>query len=209
MQSNEALIEHMIARGVLQTPKIIEAFRRVDRRMFIPEDFRDFIYSDRPLPIGNEQTISQPSTVAFMLELLEPKEGQKILDIGSGSGWTTSLLCTIVGKEGSVLGLERVDTLVALGQKHLAQFGFDSQCRIEKAEVRLGRSGERFDRILVSASAGQFPQQLLAQLKRGGVLVIPVQNDIVKITKVDEEKYMKEVYHGFRFVPLIHEEMEK
>ena len=199
----------MITHGALRTPRIIEAFRKVDRKLFIPDDFRDFIYSDRPLPIGNEQTISQPSTVAFMLELLEPKEGQKILDIGSGSGWTTSLLCAIVGKEGSVLGLERVDTLVASGQKHLAQFSFGPQCRIEKAGSLLGRHGEQFDRILVSASVEKFPQQLLSQLHVGGILVIPVQNDIVKVTKRDGQRYEKEVYHGFRFVPLIHEEIEE
>lgn len=208
MQSNEALIESMIAHGVLRTPEIIDAFRSVDRRLFIPEDFRDFIYSDRPLPIGNEQTISQPSTVAFMLELLEPKRGEKILDIGSGSGWTTSLLCHIVGKEGSVLGLERVDTLVSLGRKHLAQFGFGEQCRIEKAENVLGKPGEVFDKILVSASAERFPKQLLSQLKPGGILVIPVKNDIIKVQKRDEKSYLKEVYHGFRFVPLIHEEVQ-
>ena len=133
MKNNKELITSMIAGGALKSPQIIEAFEKIDRKNFIPEDFREHIYIDRPLPIGKEQTISQPSTVAFMLERLEPQKGDKILDIGSGSGWTTALLCQIVGEEGSVLGLERHDELVEKGQQSLARLELGDHCRIEKA----------------------------------------------------------------------------
>ena len=86
--TNRELINAMITSGVLKTPRIIDAFQKIDRKYFVPEAFSEHIYIDRPLPIGRDQTISQPSTVAFMLELLLPEEGSKVLDIGSGSGWT-------------------------------------------------------------------------------------------------------------------------
>jgi protein-L-isoaspartate(D-aspartate) O-methyltransferase len=203
-KSNQELIDSMIASGVLKTPRIIGAFEKIDRKYFVPEEFSEHIYIDRPLPIGKNQTISQPSTVAFMLELLSPEEGDKVLDIGSGSGWTASLLCAIVGESGSVLGLERVDDLVERGKNNIEQFDF-KQCRIRKADAKLGVPGETFDRILVSASSEEIPGELFAQLKVGGTLVIPVGNSIYRFKKLSAEKIAQEEYHGFVFVPLIYE----
>jgi len=157
MESKQELIDSMILRGMLDSPHIIDAFREVDRKYFVPESFEDHIYIDAPLPIGNNQTISQPSTVAFMLEKLEPKEGDKVLDIGSGSGWTTALLCHIVGEKGSVKGLERMDELVEQGEENLSKLQFGSHCRIQRAGEKLGLPSEQFDRILVSASADEIP----------------------------------------------------
>ena len=205
MNSKKELITSMIENGALRSPQIIEAFEKIDRKHFIPEDFREHIYIDRPLPIGKDQTISQPSTVAFMLERLEPQKGDKILDIGSGSGWTTALLCQIVGKEGSVLGLERHDELVEKGQKNLAGLGLGDHCRIEKAGAELGKPGEQFDKILVSASAEEIPEELFAQLKVGGILVIPVKNSIFRFKKLSDTKVEAQEFPGFIFVPLIRE----
>ncbi len=204
MQTHRTLIDSMILNGVLHSPQIIAAFEKADRKYFVPEEMSEFTYVDAPLPIGEGQTISQPSTVAFMLELLEPYNGQKILDIGSGSGWTTALLCTIVGEYGSVLGLERISDLVDKGRKNLAQFGFGAHCRIEQASGVLGRLGEMFDRILVSASSEEVPTTLFEQLKPGGVLVIPVGNTIYRFVKTEAGQIIKEAYPGFRFVPLIY-----
>ncbi len=204
MSTNKELINTMILSGILTTPGIIDAFQKVDRKYFVPEAFLEHIYIDRPLPIGNNQTISQPSTVAFMLELLSAKMGDKILDIGSGSGWTVALLGFIVSKKGSVLGLERIDDLVECGQKNLKQFDF-KQCKIQKAEVKLGIPGETFDKILVSASADEIPKELFPQLKSGGVLVIPIQNSIFRFRKISETEMKSEEFRGFVFVPLIYE----
>jgi len=203
-ENNETLIAGMIASGVLRTPELVEAFRKIDRKAFVPEGFGETIYVDAPLPIGEGQTISQPSTVAFMLELLGAKKGDRVLDIGSGSGWTAALLGTIVGPEGEVTGLERQKALVERGRSNIAPFGFEN-VRIEAAGDTLGKPGETFDRILVSASAPEIPRQLFTQLKSGGVLVIPVQNSIYRFTKLSGSEIRQEEFPGFVFVPLIYE----
>ncbi len=205
MQTMQSLINAMVTSGTLRTQEIIDAFVTVDRKYFIPDEFSNHMYIDRPLPIGEGQTISQPSTVAFMLELLQPKRGENILDIGSGSGWTTSLLYSIVGQEGSVLGLERVGPLVDIGRKNLSQFAFGGHCRIEKAGETLGLPGRKFDKILVSASAEEIPVSLFDQLNTSGILVIPVRNSIFRFEKISESEVKREEYPGFVFVPLIHQ----
>ena len=95
----ENLINSLISDGYLKTPLLIEAFKNIDRQDFVPEEYKNSAYINEPLPIGFEQTISQPLTVAFLMELLEPKPGEKILDIGAGSGWSAALLAYVVGKE--------------------------------------------------------------------------------------------------------------
>ncbi len=203
MNSMQELIDKMIFSGVLKTPNIIEAFKKVDRSYFVPKELSNKTYIDAPLPIGENQTISQPSTVAFMLELLNPQKGDKILDIGSGSGWTTSLLCQIVGKNGSVKGVERIDTLVQIGKNNLAKFNPNKNCTIEKAGKKLGLPNEIFDKILVSASAKEIPKELFDQLKIGGILVIPIQNSIFKFQKLSDKEISSQEFKGFVFVPLI------
>ena len=203
MKTMHELVDEMIFSNVLKSPHIIDAFKAVDRKYFVPEALREETYIDYALPIGNGQTISQPSTVAFMLEKLAPQKGDRVLDIGSGSGWTTALLCHIVGEEGSVTGLERVSALAEQGEENLSQFDFDHGC-IKKAGEKLGVPGEEFDRILVSAAADEIPEELFSQLKVGGILVIPVENSIYKFKKLSEEEIKTEEYYGFVFVPLIY-----
>ena len=203
MTTMHELVDVMISSGSLQTPSIIDAFRAVDRKYFVPKVWSNEAYMDNPLPIGDGQTISQPSTVAFMLEKLAPQKGDKVLDIGSGSGWTTALLCHIVGEEGSVTGLERVSVLVEMGQENLSKFDLAHGC-IKHAGDQLGIPGEQFDRILVSAAAEEVPEELFAQLKVGGTLVIPVENSIYQCIKLSEEEIKIEEFYGFVFVPLIY-----
>ena len=204
MKTMDKLVDDMISSGMLKSPLIIDAFRTIDRKYFVPEEYEDEAYADMPLPIGDYQTISQPSTVAFMLERLDPKDGNTVLDIGSGSGWTTALLCYMVGNKGSVIGLERISTLVEQGRENLSKFGFNSHCHIERAGDMLGLPGKQFDRILVSASADETPEELFLQLKIGGILVIPIGESIFKFTKTSETKIEKEEFYGFVFVPLIY-----
>ena len=204
MKTMDRLVDDMISSNMLKSPLIIDAFRTIDRKYFVPDEYAEDAYADMPLPIGHYQTISQPSTVAFMLERLDPQDGNKVLDIGSGSGWTTALLCYMVGDKGSVTGLERVETLVEQGSKNLSKFRFDTDCHIEQAGDKLGLPGEQFDRILVSASADEIPEGLFSQLKIGGILVIPIGESIFKFTKVSETEIEKEEFYGFVFVPLIY-----
>lgn len=204
MKDMDRLVDDMISSNMLKSPLIIDAFRTIDRKYFVPDEYADAAYADMPLPIGHYQTISQPSTVAFMLERLDPQEGNKVLDIGSGSGWTTALLCYIVGDKGSVTGVERVEALVEQGSENLSKFRFDTDCHIDRAGETLGLPGEQFDRILVSASADEIPEALFSQLKIGGILVIPIRESIFKFTKTSETEVKKEEFYGFVFVPLIY-----
>jgi len=200
--TNEELITQIIAVGILKTREITEAFYAVDRADFVPSDNLSEAYEDYPLSIGYSQTISQPSTVAFMLELLGPKSGDKILDVGSGSGWTTALLARIVGPSGRVLGVEIVPELAKLGQENLARYSF-AHAKIHQAGISLGFPEEApFDKILVSAAAEQFPSALFDQLKTGGRMVVPVQNSVFTADKTAEGEILKEEFTGFVFVPL-------
>ncbi len=202
MFSNSDLIKHLIDRGVLKTEIIIDAFRHIDRIDFVPDPTVSDIYADYPLPLGFQQTISQPTTVAMMFEMLSPEKGEKILDIGSGSGWTTALLSYIAGETGSVTGVERIYSLAGFGRKNLKKYKFKNT-EILHTGKGLGLPGEKFNRILVSASADEFPSELAQQLKTGGRLVIPVLNSIYEIYKKKNGELVETRHYGFTFVPLI------
>ena len=199
----EKLIENLIDKGYLKTEIIIDAFKKIDRKDFMAVGYEDLAYVDEALPIGYGQTISQPLTVAFMLELLEPQAGEKILDVGSGSGWTTALLAEIVGETGKVFGVEKIPELVEFGRKNLTKYKFGN-IEIRLAGEKLGLQDESpFDKILVSAAGEGLPQELVDQLATHGRMVIPIKNSIWKIDKISEEEIKKEEYFGFSFVPLI------
>ena len=204
MQSNDALVEHLISSGALKTSALINAFRAIDRAHFVRPMNAHEAYGDYPLPIGGGGTISQPSTVAFMLELLAPARGDTILDVGSGSGWTTALLAEIVGPKGRVIGVEIVPELVQFGQENLAKYN------VANAEIVAARDGVLglpnrgpFDKILVSAAAEELHEELVEQLKSGGRMVIPVGNSVWKIEKRADGTIDREEFSGFVFVPLV------
>jgi len=203
METQAQLVEHLIQSGVLRTPHIIAAFGAIDRKNFVLPEWQSAAYEDYPIPIGYGQTISQPYTVAFMLELLQPQPGQKILDVGSGSAWTTALLAHIVGLKGKVFGIEIIPGLVEFGKQNVAKYRFD-HAQILQAGKKLGLPEQApFDKILASAAANKLPKELIRQLQIGGTLVVPVQNDILKIEKVSETKTDIQTFPGFAFVPLM------
>ena len=202
MRSLEGLIRHLKTRGVISSSLLEDAFRNVDREDFILPESLPERYEDYPLPILCGQTISQPFTVAFMMGLLEVERGQSILDIGSGSGWTTALLASLTGPGGSVTGTERHGELVKFGRCNLAKYPFD-WAEIRPAGPYLGIPDSTFDRILVSAAAPDFPDDLPEQLNMNGILVIPVSHSIWKITKRQDGLRCGE-YGGFSFVPLVY-----
>jgi protein-L-isoaspartate(D-aspartate) O-methyltransferase len=204
-KSNQELVNYLKEREVLRTKEIINAFLKIDRKDFVKEEYKDQAYFDTPLPTLMGQTISQPYVVAFMLELLQPKKGQKILDIGFGSGWTTSLLAEIVGENGKVYGIEIVPEVFEFGKKNIEKYDF-----IQKGIVEVflmdGSKGlpekAPFDRILVSAASKKIPEEMILQLKDGGILVIPDFEGIWKVEKING-KIEKEYHYGFVFVPLV------
>ncbi|XOB46293.1 MAG: protein-L-isoaspartate O-methyltransferase [Candidatus Nealsonbacteria bacterium] len=201
-----ALIDNLIKDGWLKTPGIIEAFKKIKRIDFMPEDVKDLAEINEALPIGYGQTISQPLVVAFMLEQLGPQKGDKILDIGSGSGWTTALLSHVVGNKGKVIAIEIVSELKEFGEKNVSKYNFVEKGIVEFicADGSKGYEKEApFDRILASASAQKLPSAWKEQLKIGGRIVTPIGSSIWLYVKKTENDFEEIEYPGFAFVPLI------
>ncbi|MFA4817237.1 MAG: protein-L-isoaspartate O-methyltransferase [Parcubacteria group bacterium] len=202
------LVNDLMKDGYLKSDLIIDAFFEISRIEFVPKELEGEADENVALPIGFGQTISQPLTVAFMFELLDPKRGQKILDVGSGSGWTTALLSYIVGSGGKVIGVERIEKLKKIGEKNADKYGYVEKGIAEfyAADGNIGfPPGAPFDRILVSASTDRVPVELKKQLKIGGKMVIPIRGSIWYLEKKSETDFYKEEYPGFVFVPLIEE----
>jgi len=195
------LVNHLINSGVLKSPQITNAFKKINRTDFVLPEYIEEAYGDYPLSIGYGQTISQPTTVAFMLEQLQPQIKDKILDIGSGSGWTTALLGYIVGSQGKVYGIERIPELVEFGKNNLAKYKMPWTQIVLAQDLELPDQAP-FDKILVSAAAEELPEELIEQLKVNGRLIIPVQNSIWKINKIARDKIQQQEFPGFVFVPL-------
>ena len=211
-----SLIDSLIQEGWLKTPRIIEAFREIKRVDFLPEDIKYLAEMNEALPIGYGQTISQPLVVAFMLELLEPQPGDKILDIGSGSGWTTALLAYIVSQKGNskfktngkVIAIEIIPGLKEFGEKNVSKYNFIKKGITEFICVDGSKGYKKdapFDKILASASARELPQAWKEQLKIGGRIVTPIGSSIWLFIKKSEAKFEEFEYPGFAFVPLIEE----
>jgi protein-L-isoaspartate(D-aspartate) O-methyltransferase len=198
------LIDSLIENKWLRTPEIIDAFKKVKRRDFMPKNIKQLSEIDEAMPIGFSQTISQPLTVAFMLEQLQPEKGNKILDVGSGSGWTTALLSEIVGLKGKVIGLEIIKELKEFGKKNASKFVKEGIAQFVLGDGRRGYKKEApFDRILVSASSSSVPRALKEQLKIGGRMVIPIEESILTLVKKADKEFEQTEHKGFVFVPLV------
>ena len=190
----------LIPRGI-KDKKVIEAFLVVPREKFVSENLKEFAYDDTPLPIGEGQTISQPYIVALMTELLQLKGGEKVLEIGTGSGYQAAVLSEI-GCD--VYSVERIPSLATRAGKILQQLGY-----IVKIKIGDGTLGWEeyapYDGIIVTAAGPKTPQSLLTQLKEGGRIVMPVGDmylqELIRITKV-KGKFIKENFGGCQFVPL-------
>ncbi|MGC8775782.1 MAG: protein-L-isoaspartate O-methyltransferase [Minisyncoccia bacterium] len=212
MNTNNELIKKLIHDGILKTQLIIEAFKEIDRINFVLESYKKEAYENYPLPIGFGQTISQPLTVAFMLELLNPCPGEKILEIGAGSGWLTALLAYCVSKTNNlkhaskVIAIERIKELKELAEKNISKYNFIKKGIVE---IILG-DGSRgyfkeapYDKIIASAAAEKLPVIWKKELKIGGKIVAPIHNAIEVHHKLDEDDFDVKVYKGFSFVPLV------
>ncbi len=175
--------------------KTIEAFEKVNREDFTPKEFKEFAYENEPIHLAKESTISQPSTIAFMLDLLELKDNLKILEIGSGSGYVLALINEI-SKNSKIYGIEIISELVKKS-KHILEK--NKNIKIIEGNGSKGlKEYAPFDRILISAEANEIPQ-ILDQLKENGILVVPIENSIWKIKT---NPLIKEEFPGFIFVPL-------
>ncbi len=183
--------------------RIDDAFRMVPRKLFLPAAVADQADEDRPLPIGYGQTNSQPTTVRLMLQWLDPQAGDRVLDVGSGSGWTTGLLAHLVGASGQVIAVEKIPELVAMGAYNCRRAGITNAV-FHEAEQDVGwPPSAPYDRILVSAAADELPAGLIEQLSSPGRLVIPVRSSVLVVNKDSAGQLAQTEHRGFAFVPLL------
>lgn len=197
--------EQLIPRGI-RTERVLEAFRKVERHKFLPQKLRIVSYADNPLPIGEGQTISQPYMVAIMTEKLNLKGNEKVLEIGTGSGYQAAILAEL-SKE--VYTVERFETLLDRARDTLGSLGYDN-IETKVADGTFGwQEYAPYDAIIVTAGAPHIPKMLLSQLKDSGRLVIPVGgnlNQLLTVVQKKKNKLITEGVCGCVFVPLVGEE---
>jgi protein-L-isoaspartate(D-aspartate) O-methyltransferase len=196
---------HIIPRGI-KNELVINTMRKIPREKFVPEYIRNNAYDDVPLPIGEGQTISQPYIVAKMLELIEPEKKDRVLEIGTGSGYQTALLAEMCSM---VVTIEKIKTLYLEAKKRLEGMNYTNIIFVY-GDGTIGYSEfAPYDKIIVSAGAPDIPKSLFSQLKEGGIIVIPVGDrffqTLVKVTKINGKMVIKEC-EGCSFVPLLGKE---
>ena len=203
MKAKRRLMERL--RSEVPDDRVIEAMERVPREMFVPHECRHLAYEDVPAPIGEGQTISQPLIVALMLRALDLRRSDRVLEIGSGSGYQTAIMAELARE---VIGVERIGSLADSARERLASLGY-ANVEIVYAERRLGwPRGAPYDAIIVAAGAPKLPHELMEQMAVGGRLVIPVgsmeSQDLMKVTRT-ADAYSVCTLGPCRFVPLLGE----
>lgn len=199
------MVESQIVKRGVRDPRVLAAMRAVPRRLFVPPDLAAEAYRDSPLPIGYQQTISQPYVVAHMSEMLEVDESMKVLEIGTGSGYQAAILSKLAGR---VCSIEIVEPLARSANERLARLGYDN------VEVRLGDGylgwpeQAPFDRIILTAAPERLPEALVEQLAPGGRLVAPVgpqggDQRLLTVEKDREGRVIRKVGSAVLFVPMV------
>lgn len=204
-QERERLVGHLCKEGYIRTKSVKQAFLSVPREEFIPDFLKNYSYVDTPLDIGNGQTISAPHMVAIMCEALDIKKGQKILEIGTGSGYHAAIVAQLVRETGKVYSIERFESLATKAIQNLQNIN----CSNVIVEVGDGSCGlpsyQPYERIYVTCAAPSIPQPLIDQLCDPGKLLVPVGDMHCELTLLEKEKQKQTVHHlgGCVFVPLI------
>jgi protein-L-isoaspartate(D-aspartate) O-methyltransferase len=206
------MVEHQLRARGIKNEKLLAAFLKVERHLFVPWTMRPYAYTDQPLPIGRGQTISQPYIIALMIDLLDLKFDDIVLEIGTGSGYQTAILAEL---SKAVYSIERIESLAKDAEERLKKLGYENMfMQVGDGTLgwlSVGDKGEKleFDAIIVSAAAPKIPQKLVEQLAEGGRMVVPYgahfSQDLLRITK-KSGKIKEENFGGCMFVPLIGED---
>jgi protein-L-isoaspartate(D-aspartate) O-methyltransferase len=201
----EKMVRHDIAARGIGDPLILAAFRAVPREEFVAEEFAAYAYDDGPLPIGAGQTISQPYIVALMIAAADIKPGDRVLEVGAGSGYAAAVMSRIAGE---VVAIERQPELARIARERLARLGYENVAIVEGDGTKGWPERAPYGAILAAASGSHVPPSLLEQLAPGGRLVMPVGatgsvQELVKVTKQSDGSLSRESLCGVRFVPLI------
>ena len=204
----EAMVERQLRRRGIGEPEILDAFRAVPREKFVGSAHAHRAYGDHPLPIEANQTISQPNIVALMIQAAAIAPGDRVLEVGAGSGYAAAVISRIAAR---VIGIERQHELVEVARERLRRLGYDNVEILEGDGTRGCPAEAPFDAILAAASGSHVPSALVAQLAPGGRIVMPIgepglPQELVKVTKQEDGILKQENLGGVRFVPLIGEE---
>ena len=195
------LINLLREKGI-KSEAVLDAMCKIPRHLFLDTAFLNFAYEDKAFPIGAEQTISHPYTVAFQTELLELARGEKVLEIGSGCGYQTAVLCELGVK---VYSIERQKELYDKTKRFLPKLGY--RPNLYYGDGYLGKeSFAPFDKIIITCGAPFIPEALLKQLKVGGIMIIPVGEEVqemIKVVRVDENNFEQKKFGDFKFVPML------
>ncbi len=202
MQREQMVVNQIASRGVKDT-RVLNAMRKIERHRFVPEEAEAHAYEDRPLPIGNDQTISQPYIVALMTELLELKPDDRVLEVGTGSAYQTAVLAELAEE---VYTVEIVEELGVRALRLLGEMGYEN-VHFSVGDGRLGwPEAAPFDGIIATAAPEKVPQALINQLKPGGRLVIPVGKSLesqrLMVYRKTDEGVVEEPNISVRFVPM-------
>ena len=203
------MVDSLVRKGYVATPPVEAAMRRVPREEFLPSRLKGDAYVDTPLPIGEGQTISAPHMVAIMVEKLDLQLGNRVLEIGAGSGYHAAVVAEVVGKEGMVYTIERVESLAKFADENLRRAGYGDRVRVIVGDGSKGMpENAPFDRIFVACGAPDVPSPLVDQLADGGKMLVPVggrmYQDLIKVSRRGA-KITRESHGGCVFVPLIGE----
>lgn len=209
-EKRRALVEKLLREGYIRRREVAEAMLRVPRELFVPEGLREYAYEDRPLPIGMGQTISAPHMVAYMVEAAEIGRGDKVLEVGTGSGYHAAVMAELVGPEGHVYTVERIPELAEQAKRRLEALGYNNVTVVVADGSKGYPPAAPYDKIVVTAAARRIPPELVRQLKVGGIMVIPVEEEpgyqvLYKVVKKPEGLEVVRLL-PVAFVPLIEEE---
>jgi protein-L-isoaspartate(D-aspartate) O-methyltransferase len=202
------MVRRQIAHRGVRDRRVLDAMSAVPREVFVPERLADVAYEDTPLPIEEQQTISQPYIVALMAETLELEPGQRVLEVGTGSGYAAAVLSRIVGETGEVYAIERHASLAELARGRMRRLGYGN-VNVRHGDGTLGWPEHApYDAIAVAAGGPEVPPALKRQLAVGGRLVIPVGTDprlqeLVRVRRTGPDRFEQENLGGVRFVPLV------
>jgi protein-L-isoaspartate(D-aspartate) O-methyltransferase len=200
------LLQYWKKNSIIKDEDVLKAFNNVPREIFVRKEHKKEAYGDYPLSIGHSQTISQPTTVMIMTQSLEPEKGQKVLEIGAGSGWQAAIISKIVGNEGRVITTEIIPELAEFAKNNLKRAGINN-VEVIQCDGSVGYQKEApYDRIIITAACPKIPSVLIEQLKTDGIIIAPVGSlifgqEMIKLRKT-KSGTEQENLGSFVFVPL-------
>jgi protein-L-isoaspartate(D-aspartate) O-methyltransferase len=205
--ARKKLVQRLVNEGIISDPRVVAAMEAVERHLFVPREIEEQAYYDTPLYIGEGQTISAPHMVGIMVQALDLRPGQKVLEVGGGSGYHAAVMAELVKPDGHVISMELIDVLAERARENIRRSGHSGLVKVVTGDGSLGYPPEApFERISVAAAAPEVPPPLREQLSEGGILLVPAgshyQQELIRVTRSKGE-FREEDLGPCVFVPLL------